>query len=406
MRRLSCQPMVAPFLPDEDKVAAIRAELVATGAGIYLDAAGAGPLPAEADRAMREWADWELRVGRAGDEAEAEFQVRVDEARGTIAAILVAPPERVTLAPSVALAVHLAAVARRWRPGDRILAAASLEPSVRASLHGLAGAVGAELEIVDSLPGDAGAPLLERLRGTSQGRVALVVVPHVSPLDGSLAALAELAEPAHRAGAWLAVDGTLAAGAFGVDVPGIGADIYALAADRWLLGPSGTGAVYLATTVGASRTAMHGTPRARLDDFNRAAVVGLGRSVGWLAMQVGLEWAYARSRHLFELSADLLGSIAGLSFLARPDTAKTILAFRLDGWPATTLREELGRRVFAVVGLSASAEALRVSVGWWNTEEEIRRFCESVAELAAIRPDQIVRRPPILVLPADPAGAT
>jgi L-cysteine/cystine lyase len=164
--------------------------------------------------------------------------------------------------------------------------------------------------------------------------------------------------------------------------------------------------VYLATTVGASRTATHGAHRARLDDFNRAAVVGLGRSIGWLAMQVGLEWAYARSRHLFELSADLLGSIAGLSFLARPDTAKTILAFRLDGWPATTLREELGRRVFAVVGLSASAEALRVSVGWWNTEEEIRRFCESVAELAATRPDQIVRRPPILVLPADPAGAT
>ena len=45
--------MVAPFLPDEEKVAAIRAELVATGAGIYLDAATAGPLPNETARAMR-----------------------------------------------------------------------------------------------------------------------------------------------------------------------------------------------------------------------------------------------------------------------------------------------------------------------------------------------------------------
>jgi L-cysteine/cystine lyase len=397
--------MVAPFLPDEDKVAAIRAELVATGAGIYLDAASAGPLPAEADRAMREWADWELRVGRAGDDAEAEFQVRLDEARGTIAAILVAPPERVVLAPSVALAVHLAAEARRWRPGDRILAAGSLEASVRASLRDLAGAVEAELEVVDSLPGDAGTPFIERLRGTSQERVALIVVPHISPVDGSLTAVAELAEPVHRAGAWLAVDGSLAAGAFAIDVPGLGADIYALAADRWLLGPSGTAAAYLAATVGASQTGVGAAHGARLDDFNRAAVVGLGRSVGWLAMQVGLEWAHARARHLFDLSADLLGRIAGLSFLAPPDTARTILAFRLDGWPATTMRDELGRRVFAVVGLNASADAVRVSVGWWNTEEELRRFCETVDELAAIRPEQIVRRPPILVLPADPPGA-
>jgi selenocysteine lyase/cysteine desulfurase len=398
--------MVAPFLPDEDKVAAIRAELVATGAGIYLDAASAGPLSAEADRAMREWADWELRVGRAGDDTEAEFHVRVDEARGTIAAILVAAPERVVLAPSVALAMHLAAESRRLRPGDRILAAGSLEASVRASLLDLAGAVGAELEVVDSLPRDAGAPFIERLRGTSHERVALVVVPHVSPVDGSLTEVAELADLAHRAGAWLAVDGSLGAGAFAIDVPGLGADIYALAADRWLLGPSGTAAAYLAVTVRGSQTGGDAAHGAGLDDFNRAAVVGLGRSVGWLAMQVGLEWAHARGHHLFDLVAELLGRIAGLSFLAPPDTARTILAFRLDGWPATTLRDELGRRVFAVVGLNVSADAVRVSVGWWNTEEELRRFCETVDELAAIRPEQIVRRPPILVLPADPPGVT
>jgi L-cysteine/cystine lyase len=396
--------MVAPFLPDEAKVAAIRAELVATGAGIYLDAASAGPLPSEADRAMHEWADWELRVGRAGDDAEAEFQVRLDEARGTIAAILVAAPARVVLAPSVALAVRLAAEARRWRTGDRILAAGSLEVSVRASLRDLAGAVGAVLEVVDSLPGDAGAPFIERLRDTSRDRVALVAVPHISPVDGSLTEIAELAEPAHRAGAWLVVDGSLAAGAFAIDVPGLGADIYALAADRWLLGPSGTAAAYLAATVGASPARADAAHGAHLGDFNRAAVVGLGRSVGWLAMQVGLEWAHARARHLFDLSAELFGRIAGLSFVAPPDTARTILAFRLDGWHATTLRDELGRRVFAVVGLSASADAVRVSLGWWNTEDEIRRFCEAVAELAEIRPEQIVRRPPILVLPADPPG--
>jgi hypothetical protein len=51
-------------MPDEAKIAAVREALPATGAGIYLNAGSAGPMPAETARAMAEIAEHELTIGR------------------------------------------------------------------------------------------------------------------------------------------------------------------------------------------------------------------------------------------------------------------------------------------------------------------------------------------------------
>src|SRR4028119_1360594 len=56
--------MVDPFLPEPEKVAAIRQLLPATGAGIYLNTGSLGPLPAETVRALREIEGPEGRAGR------------------------------------------------------------------------------------------------------------------------------------------------------------------------------------------------------------------------------------------------------------------------------------------------------------------------------------------------------
>ena len=54
-------------MSDEERVAELRKLIPATGAGIYLDTAYRGPIPAETHAAMAEAGDWELRVGRAGE---------------------------------------------------------------------------------------------------------------------------------------------------------------------------------------------------------------------------------------------------------------------------------------------------------------------------------------------------
>ena len=81
--------------PDADKVAELSELIPATGAGIYLDTAYRGPIPAETAAAMSEADDWELRVGRAAEGREEDVAQRRDEARAVLAALIGADPDEI-----------------------------------------------------------------------------------------------------------------------------------------------------------------------------------------------------------------------------------------------------------------------------------------------------------------------
>src|SRR4029079_1151477 len=80
--------VVGPFLPEDEKLAAVRGALPALGAGIYLNTGSVGPLPAETAAAMAELVDYELRVGRGSMDDWVAFLEQLAECRGAIAAVI------------------------------------------------------------------------------------------------------------------------------------------------------------------------------------------------------------------------------------------------------------------------------------------------------------------------------
>lgn len=291
-----------PADEDRAKVAALRELLPATGAGIYLDTATRGPLPAETAAAMREAEDWELRVGRVWDGRDDDVAQRSEEARAVIAALIGADPADVALT------------------------------------HGREDAL-----------------LLARPRLERGG---------------------------------LVIDATHLAGAAAVDVQSMGADAVYFAADRWLLGPEATGALWLAesSATDAGRT------------LPRTALIGLARSVGWLEMYVGLEWIYARTAALARRLFDALTATAGVTVLTPAEVLTAIVSFRIANWTSQQVVDELSRRVQALVGQKPDLDAIVASVGWFNTEDELDQFAAAVAELAAHTPATLPRRPTLIVL--------
>ncbi|HEY8987602.1 MAG TPA: aminotransferase class V-fold PLP-dependent enzyme, partial [Candidatus Limnocylindrales bacterium] len=113
--------MVAPFLPDAEKLAAVRDALPALSAGIYLNTGSAGPLPAETAAAMAEMTDYELRLGRSHDDYFQAFLERLEEARGAVAAVIGAEVDSVAISHSTSQAMNLAVWSVELRPGDRIV---------------------------------------------------------------------------------------------------------------------------------------------------------------------------------------------------------------------------------------------------------------------------------------------
>jgi selenocysteine lyase/cysteine desulfurase len=70
----------------------------------------------------------------------------------------------------------------------------------------------------------------------------------------------------------------------------------------------------------------------------------------------------------------------------------TLVSFKIGGWTAEAAVAELGSRAFAIVRSIALLDAVRASVGFFTSEEELERFVGAVELLAAHTPETLPPR--------------
>jgi L-cysteine/cystine lyase len=412
--------VVSPFLPDPEKVAALRALLPATSAGLYLNAGTCGPMPSETQRAMDEQSARELAVGRAHPDLWSEALARLDEARFGVAAALVADPSDIALTHSTTDGMNLAVTALPWRAGDRVLTTTSEHPGGLGVLYALAARLGVEVELVDVGDGGDADGIVASFKQALARPARAVVVSHVLWTTGAVLPVGRLGTLARSAGAACIVDGAQSAGAIPLHLDALDVDAYAIPGQKWLLGPEGMGALWARRSFAESVTpAMAGylsfasfapgqralQPGARRFEatggFHRPSVIGFARSLGWLSMYVGLPWAQARAARLAASAWDRLASIRGVTLVTPRAAMGTIVTFRIGGWPSAAAREELGARAFAIIRDLPPIDALRMSVGFWTTEDELDRFASAVELLARHTPDTMPPRRTLPILGSD-----
>ena len=409
-----------PFMPDAEKIVAIRQMLPATGAGIYLNAGTCGPLPTETMRAMEEQAASELAVGRASIDQFVAFMDRMAEARASIAALLVADPDDIALTHSTTDGINLVLSSLSWAPGDRVVTTNHEHPGVLGPLQALRDRYGVEVAVVDIGDGGDDERTLAGVRHALDRPARAVVASHVLWTTGAVLPVGALGTLAREAGAVSVIDGAQSAGAIPVALDELDVDAYALPGQKWLLGPEGMGALWVRrgfadATIPATAgylayssfdkdkggTLRDGARRFEAAGFHRPSVIGLARSVGWLTMYVGFNWALERAARLAASAYERLAAIPGVRMVTPPDQGGTLVTFRIDGWTAASAVGELGPRVFAIIRDLPPIDAIRISVGFWNTEEELERFAAAVELLAGHTPATIPPRRTLTVLGSD-----
>ena len=409
--------MVAPFPPDADRLAAARAALPALEAGIYLNTGSVGPLPAETAAAMDQLSTYELTTGRAHPDYFLETLQRMAEARAAVAAVLVADPADIALTHSTTDGMNIGTWALDWKAGDRAVTTSLEHPGGIGALVNLRDRLGVELDFVDVGTADDVDAVLAAFDAAIDERTRLVAISHVLWASGAVMPIAGIAEIAHARGAILVVDGAQSAGAIPVELAATGADVYAISAQKWLLGPEGMGAVAVAPGVRDRLAPAFGGhfsfetidrlgvavpwPDARRfesSNFHRPSIVGMARSIGWLSMFVGLDWIYQRGAAMARLAADRLAAIEGVELLTPRERMATLVTFRIAGWTAQAALDELGARVFAIARTVPLVDAVRISVGFFNSEAELDRLVEAVALLAAHTPETLPPRRRLTIL--------
>lgn len=295
------------------------------------------------------------------------------------------------------------------RPGDRVVRTQYDHNAVRRPVAALR-REGVRDTVLSGSP-DGGIDLEEAgcaLAG--EGTPArLLVLPHASNVLGAPLPVAELAGRAHAHGALVLLDAAQTAGHLAIDVEHLGVDLLAFTGHKGLLGPQGTGGLWVRERIeiepllrggtGAD-SGSEGMPVALPDRLeagtqNGPGIAGLLAGVEWIAAR-GVERLHDRES---TLKLDLhrrLSEIPGLSVHSPPhpegvgivtltadDVASSVLARRLDREHGILARAGLhcAPGAHEVIG-TREGGAVRLSIGWATTDEEIDRV---VAALAAIR---------------------
>jgi selenocysteine lyase/cysteine desulfurase len=236
-----------------------------------------------------------------------------------------------------------------------------------------------------------------------------VVCQHASNVTGSIQPIADLADIAHENGALLLVDGAQGGGHLDVDLPGLGADAYALSGHKGMLGPQGVGLLYLrpgleavellqgGTGGGASEDDVHPTSRPERYEAgtpNTPGIAGLGAAAR-LLLEHGDEWRALEQRRFLMLK-DGLARIPGVTVLGpaidEPSvpivsiTSDTLdpdrIAFLLDRHHGVAVRSGLHCAPWAHRTLGTlDSGAVRFGVGYGTTDEDIERALAAVADV-------------------------
>ncbi|HEV2377852.1 MAG TPA: aminotransferase class V-fold PLP-dependent enzyme [Streptosporangiaceae bacterium] len=377
-------------------LARVRADLPAVTAGGYFNAGYTGPLCRAAHDATVSVSTREWQSGRMGAAATGERDRLHAEARARAAALLGAGPGEIALTHHTTDGMNVVAHGLAWRPGDNAVSTRVEHKGGILPLGVLRARHGVEVRTVRWEPGEPAADLPAQLVAAIDSHTRLVVVSHVSYVDGGILDIAPVLAAARRHGALVAVDGAQSAGVLPVDVRCLDVDAYAISGQKWLCGPEGTGALFVhprcldriaQTVVGWNsvdtwETDGRFTPNPDVTRYEVGTrglpqIAGFAAALRWMAEDVGLEWAARRTAALAEYARLALAGASGITVLT-PATHTGLLSLRTTIPPVEMVARMAGRG-YTIRAIPPNG-CVRASIGFFHTEDEIEGLVAALTD--------------------------
>ncbi|HKG26224.1 MAG TPA: aminotransferase class V-fold PLP-dependent enzyme, partial [Thermomicrobiales bacterium] len=322
--------------------------------------------------------------------------------RSLIADIFGADADEIALMRSTTEGLNVALLGLDWQRGDEVITVNLEHGGLYSPLALLAHRQGVVVRTVDVGYGEG--DVVAQLMAACTPRTRAISISHLQWSTGAIMPLKELAIEARQRGIVTIVDAAQAAGQIPVDVHDLGVDAYALSGQKWLCGPGGSGALYVrreSLSLIKPTYIRYGTfdptgfivpkpgaERYEMGEVYNPATRAQAAVLRWLVDEVGLNWLYDRIATLGRRCWDALRVVPGVTVITPSDRMAGIVCFNAAGWPAKALTDALTERGFTIrhVDQRPCPLSVRVSAGWWNTEEEVDAFAGAVAELASMPP--------------------
>jgi selenocysteine lyase/cysteine desulfurase len=166
------------------------------------------------------------------------------------------------------------------------------------------------------------ASIVESIRNAIDKKTKVISISHVFSSTGLRMPVAEISALARVKGAFCIVDGAQAAGAIKVDVKELGCHAYATSGHKWLMGPKGTGVLYISKDAQAAIRPMqfdgsYNTYNNSNGVVNLPCILGLAKAIEYLE-SVGIAKVEERNLSLRNRLYDKLQNVLNATIVSPP----------------------------------------------------------------------------------------
>ena len=380
----------------------LRESLPITREVAYFQTGSRGPTPDPVLQTVADSMAAESRSGPAIPETRKRLAEEERQAREDMAELIGVESSELAITRNTSWAMQQVMRGFEWREGDEFIIS-SLE---HVSTFGICVALrehrGVVTRVIEADQGDA--VMLEALKSSLNDRTKLVCLSEIASPDGRKLPIQAAAAIAHEQEVPVVVDAAQSVGQYPVDAKQLGCDFYLGSGHKWLLGPSGTGFLYVTsdqvegfqpnfipdfhpwTFPDAPKPAIDAAARLEIGSVNHAVIIGLGHAVK-LINEIGVDRI---DSHVAQLSKDLREAADGMPRVnvltpMEPGASAGITTLTFDGFDDVDLQDLVGRlfenhRVqVKFQWLTADPPqhervGMRISVAAFNTAEEIDRL--------------------------------
>lgn len=245
------------------------------------------------------------------------------------------------------------------------------------------------------------------VRRSIRSDTGLIIMTHASNVTGAVQPVAAVGKTASENGIPFLIDGAQALGAMPVDIKKLSCDMYAFPGHKGLLGPQGTGGLYINPSVSLAPLRHGGTgsssesmlqpdeipDRYESGTLNYHGLAGLNAGVRYISEN--LERVFMQEREMTSFLYSELRAMPDIT-LYSPDLESAragIVSFNIGDMSSSQAADALDRAGFAVRGglhCAPGAHAflgtlrrgtVRASVGHATTNSEIEAFISEIRKL-------------------------
>lgn len=386
-------------------VNAVREDFPVLKELIYFDNAATTQTPVPVVKAMEDYYfKYAANHGRGAHRLARETTNHYEDARESVAEFLGAEPEKTIFTKNATEGINLVAHGFPWEEGDHIIVSlvehhSNLLPWMRLRERGV------ELTVIK--PDRTGIVAPEDVLAAITETTKMISLTHVSNVFGSVQDVGKVVRCAHAEDVKVLIDGSQSAGHMPLDISSIDPDIFVCAGHKGLLGPQGTGVLYIKEPdiiepllvgggmvravdehtyeIDASPTKFEaGTP-------NIPGVIGLGRAVEYIN-DLGVQHIEKHEQTLARDAARRLAAIDGVEVYG-PVQRSSVLPFNVTGMNSHDVAMILDqtRKICVRSGYHCAIPgirflevdgAVRASFALYNTKEEVDRLVETIFNIA------------------------